>query len=67
VLEMLSAGNKAPAIARKLKRSTGAVYARINALKKSRSLSLPSECAAFYDRVSCENAPVNLPGKALRD
>ena len=35
LLEMLASGIKAPVIARRLKRSTGAVYARINELKKT--------------------------------
>jgi hypothetical protein len=42
---------KAPAIARKLKRSTGAVYARINSLKRARSTFVTdgtSEQAAFF-------------------
>jgi DNA-binding NarL/FixJ family response regulator len=43
LLELLASGAKAPAIARRLKRSTGAVYARINALKRLSRRSLPSE------------------------
>jgi DNA-binding NarL/FixJ family response regulator len=41
LLELLASGAKAPAIARRLKRSTGAVYARINALKKVSCRPLP--------------------------
>jgi hypothetical protein len=42
--DLLTAGAKAPAIARQLKRSVGATYARINELKKAqRTSSLPSE------------------------
>jgi DNA-binding NarL/FixJ family response regulator len=44
LLDLLASGVKAPAIARRLGRSTGAIYARINDLKKaSRRSSLPSE------------------------
>ena len=43
LLELLASGTKAPAIARRLKRSTGAIYARINQLKKISRRSLPSE------------------------
>ena len=55
---------KAPAIARQLKRSPGAVYARINALKKvsAPAASLPTERLAFF-RARCvepkrEDAPL---------
>ena len=50
LLELLLSGIKAPAIARKLKRSTGAIYARTNSLKKKPLLanSLPSERALFF-------------------
>src|ERR1700746_537398 len=51
LLQLLASGIKAAAIARKLKRSTGAIYARANVLKKKSSIparSLPSERAAFY-------------------
>jgi hypothetical protein len=42
--DLLASGAKAPAIARQLKRSVGATYARINDLKKvQRTSSLPSE------------------------
>jgi hypothetical protein len=43
LLEMLASGAKAPAIARTLGRSTGAIYVRINSLRRARRRSLPSE------------------------
>jgi hypothetical protein len=50
LIELLRSGMKAPAVARLLKRSPGAVYARINALKKTSApaTSLPSERLAFF-------------------
>ena len=47
---LLVSGFKAATIARKLNRSTGAIYARISSFKKTPSAarSLPSERAAFY-------------------
>lgn len=50
LIELLRSGMKAPAIARQLKRSPGAVYARINALKKvsAPAASLPTERLAFF-------------------
>ena len=48
--ELLALGFKASAIARKLDRSIGAVYARVSVLKKTLFAvrSLPSERMAFY-------------------
>jgi DNA-binding NarL/FixJ family response regulator len=45
LVDLLVSGAKAPAIARRLKRSTGAIYARINDLRKASAprSSLPSE------------------------
>jgi DNA-binding NarL/FixJ family response regulator len=44
LLDLVAAGVKAPAIARRLGRSVGATYARINGLKKSLGrVSRPSE------------------------
>jgi hypothetical protein len=43
LLDLLASGAKAPAIARAIKRSTGAVYARINVLRGLGRKSLPSE------------------------
>ena len=50
LIELLRSGMKASAIARQLKRSPGAVYARSNALKKAAppAASLPSERLAFF-------------------
>ena len=50
--DLIKVGVPAAIIARKLRRSTGAVYARIYALKQARerALALPSERAAFYHR-----------------
>lgn len=50
LIELLRSGMKAAAIARRLKRSPGAVYARINALKKvsAPAASLPTERLAFF-------------------
>jgi hypothetical protein len=53
--ELIAAGTKVGLIARKLKRSPGAIYARISSFKKmpreptfeTRCLSLPSERLAF--------------------
>jgi len=49
---LVRSGMKAPAIARQLKRSAGAVHARINRLKLKGvsfpSISLPSERLAFF-------------------
>jgi hypothetical protein len=48
-MELVRSGIRAPAIARQLKRSTGAVYARIIRLKRASSeRSLPSERLAFF-------------------
>jgi DNA invertase Pin-like site-specific DNA recombinase len=57
LIELLGSGMKARGIARKLKRSTGAVYARINFLKSARSTarSLPSERAAFFHAHASSN------------
>jgi len=56
LIELLASGVKGPAIARRLKRSTGAVYARINELKRASSKSLPSErlAAAAQSRASSD-------------
>jgi hypothetical protein len=44
LVDLLASGAKGPAIARHLARSTGAIYARINTLKKAcRRSYLPSE------------------------
>jgi hypothetical protein len=43
MLDLLASGAKVPAIARAIKRSTGAVHARINSLKRLPRKSLPSE------------------------
>jgi hypothetical protein len=45
LVELLVSGAKASAIARRLNRSTGAIYARATSLKKAspRRVSLPSE------------------------
>jgi hypothetical protein len=48
LLELLASNHKAPTIARKLKRSTGAIYARMKSLKRTpRPRSLPSERLVF--------------------
>jgi hypothetical protein len=61
LLELLESDVKASAIARKLKRSTGAVYARIRALKTaSPARSLPSERLAFF------HAQSSIQGSKLR-
>jgi hypothetical protein len=53
--DMVASGLKAATIARKLKRSTGAVYARIYSLK--RSGPLPSERAVhFHANASVQSA-----------
>jgi hypothetical protein len=54
--ELIASKVKVGQIAKKLKRSPGAIYARINSLKKlprdlpfsAQSRSLPSECLAAY-------------------
>lgn len=50
LLKLLASGRRPPAIARELKRSVGAVYARIGSLKKRSPFrrSLPSERAVFF-------------------
>jgi hypothetical protein len=50
LIKLLRSGMKATDIARRLKRSPGAVYTRINALKKvsAPAISLPSERLAFF-------------------
>lgn len=54
--ELLGSGIRAAAIARKLNRSTGAIYARVNSLKDppAPARSLPSERATFYHKASSE-------------
>jgi DNA-binding NarL/FixJ family response regulator len=62
LLQLLASGVKAAAIARKLKRSTGAIYTRANSLKKKLSIparSLPSERAAFYHKALNEGRSIS--------
>jgi hypothetical protein len=59
LIELLGSGMKALAVAHQLKRSPGAVYARIQALKKAsaQTTSLPTERLAFFRAdVSSRNA-----------
>jgi len=59
LIELLRSGMKAPAVARQLKRSPGAVYARIKALRKEAApaTSLPTErLAIFRASLSSRNA-----------
>jgi hypothetical protein len=58
--ELIASGAKVGLIARKLKRSPGAIYARINSFKKTprdlmfnaKRLSLPSERLAFAHAIA---------------
>jgi hypothetical protein len=70
--ELIAAGVKVVLIARKLKRSPGAIYSRINSFKKTprdltfdaKRLSLPSELLAFAHANSQGRSPVELGLKA---
>jgi hypothetical protein len=72
--EMIAAGAKVGLIARKLKRSPGAIYARIYSSKKTscdltfdaKGVSLPSERLAFTHANSQNNHPVELGLKAKK-
>jgi hypothetical protein len=56
LIELLRSGMKAPAVARQLKRSPGAVYARLKKASAS-ATSLPTERLAFFRAdVSSRNA-----------
>ena len=72
--EMITAGAKVGLIARKLKRSPGAIYARISASKKTprdltldaKRVSLPSERLAFIHANSPNSRLVELALKARK-
>jgi hypothetical protein len=69
LIDLLCSGMKTPAIARQLKRSTGAVYARIRTLKKASPLatSLPSDRLAFFRaEASSRRASLIFKGKPPR-
>jgi hypothetical protein len=69
--EMIAAGATVGLIARKLKRSPGAIYARISASKKTprdltldaKRVSLPSERLAFFHANSQNSRLVDLGPK----
>jgi hypothetical protein len=72
--ELIAAGVKVGLIARKLKRSPGAIYARISASKKTprdltldaKRVSLPSERLAFIHAKSPNSRLVELGLKARK-
>jgi hypothetical protein len=72
--ELIAAGAKVGLIARKLKRSPGAIYARISSSKKTprdltfdaKAVSLPSERLAFTHANSQNNRLVELGLKARK-
>ena len=72
--ELIAAGVKVGLIARKLKRSPGAIYARISASKKTprdltldaKRVSLPSERLAFIHANSASSRLVELGLKARK-
>jgi hypothetical protein len=72
--DMIATGAKVGLIARKLKRSPGAIYARISSSKKTprdlafneKGVSLPSERPAFTHAKSQNNRLVELGLKARK-
>ena len=71
--ELIASGVKAGLIARKLKRSPGAIYSRTSSFKKTprdltlgaQRLSLPSERLAFA-HASAQSSKIRDPGPKLK-